>query len=73
MENNDADLISSISASSSRTERINYLNNVLGLDRGTAALLVRAERLQEKGQLRQALKYYEVACRHSRMPRSGCE
>jgi hypothetical protein len=36
------------------------LTNVLGLDEGTAALLVRAERLQEKGQLRQALKYYEV-------------
>jgi hypothetical protein len=36
------------------------LTNVLGLDGGTAALLVRAERLQEKGQLRQALKYYEV-------------
>jgi len=32
----------------------------VGLDRGTAALLFRAERLQEKGQLRQALKYYEA-------------
>jgi hypothetical protein len=39
---------------------MNYWTNVLGLDRGTAALLIRAERLQEKGQLRQALKYYEV-------------
>jgi hypothetical protein len=39
---------------------MNYLTNVLGLDGGTAALLIRAERLQEKGQLRQALKYYEV-------------
>lgn len=40
MENNDADLISSLSDSSSRTrtEHMKYLTNVLGLDRGTAAL-----------------------------------
>lgn len=35
-----------------------YLITDLGMDRPTAMLMYRAERLQEKGQLRQALRYF---------------
>lgn len=45
-------------ASECRAEHMQYFMD-LGLDRDTAALLYRAERLQEKGQLRQALPYFQ--------------
>ena len=48
----------SLSLASSRTEHMAYLRDVLRLDSTTATLLYRAERLQEKGQFKQALKYY---------------
>jgi tetratricopeptide (TPR) repeat protein len=48
-----------LSSASSRTEHMAYLTESLGLDSGTAALLYRAERLQEKGQYKMALKYYQ--------------
>ena len=51
--------ISTLSETSSRTEHMGYLMTVLGMDQVSASLLYRAERLQEKGELRQALKYYE--------------
>jgi hypothetical protein len=34
--------------------------NEVGLDRSAAALFYRAERLQEKGQIKQSIKYFEV-------------
>lgn len=43
---------------SSRAEQMSYLMRELGLDRASARLLYRAERLQEKGQLEQALRYF---------------
>lgn len=54
-----SDNMSALSESSSRTEHMQFLTNVMGMDTTSAAMLFRAERLQEKGQLRQALKYYE--------------
>jgi len=45
-------------ASESRAEHMQYFMD-LGLDRETAALLYRGERLQERGQLRQALPYFQ--------------
>ncbi|CAJ1458320.1 unnamed protein product [Effrenium voratum] len=50
---------SNLSSASSRSEHMAYLMNDLSLDRATASLMYRAERLQEKGQLQQALKYFE--------------
>jgi len=38
---------------------MNYFMNELGLDRTTAVLMQRAERLQERGQLSQALWYFQ--------------
>ena len=61
-----ADSVSSfsdLSNASSRFEHMAYLRQELGLDTATAALLYRAERLQEKGQLQQSLKYYERVLR----------
>lgn len=55
--------ISSLSGSSSRKEQMAYLAEELGLDRTTAAMLYRAEQLQEKGQLKQATKYFEAVLR----------
>jgi tetratricopeptide (TPR) repeat protein len=52
--------ISSLSHTSSRLEHIAYLTKELGLDRSTAATLYRGERLQEKGQLKQAMYYFET-------------
>jgi hypothetical protein len=51
--------ISSLSHTCSRAEHIAYLTNELGLDKLTAATLHRGERLQEKGQLQQAIYYFE--------------
>jgi hypothetical protein len=45
---------------SSRKEHMAFLTNVMGMDPASAAMLYRAERLQEKGQLRQAIIYYET-------------
>jgi hypothetical protein len=51
---------SSLTDTNSRTEQhIAYLTNQLGLDRPMAAMLHRGERLQEKGQLQQAVYYFE--------------
>lgn len=55
-EVSDITEFSTSSRGSSPTEHIAYFTEELGLDAGTAALLYRAERLQEKGQLRLALK-----------------
>ena len=54
-----AESVSNLSSTSSRSEHMAYLMGDLNLDRATAALMYRAERLQEKGQLQQALKYFE--------------
>eukprot|EP00927_Polykrikos_kofoidii_P003901 TRINITY_DN11566_c0_g2_i1.p1 TRINITY_DN11566_c0_g2~~TRINITY_DN11566_c0_g2_i1.p1 ORF type:complete len:323 (+),score=51.88 TRINITY_DN11566_c0_g2_i1:87-971(+) len=54
-----ASSISNLSSTSSRSEHMAYLMNDLSLDRPTAMLMYRAERLQEKGQIRQALRYLE--------------
>mmetsp|Transcript_18120 Transcript_18120/g.44461 ORF Transcript_18120/g.44461 Transcript_18120/m.44461 type:complete len:180 (+) Transcript_18120:163-702(+) len=51
-------LPSGLSSASSRSEHITYMTAELGLDQPTAAMLYRAERLQEKGQLQQALSYF---------------
>ena len=51
--------MSELSESSCRTEHMAYLIECLGLDNFTAGLLYKAERLQEKGKLKQAIKYYE--------------
>ena len=61
-----AESVSSLSTASSRSQHMAYLMNDLDLDRATAALMYRAERLQEKGQLQQALNYFErvLAMRH---------
>lgn len=42
---------------------MNYLQNDLGLDRAAAALMYRAERLQEKGQTAQACRYFREVLR----------
>lgn len=55
----EAASVSNLSNTSSRSEHMAYLMNDLNLDRATAALMYRAERLQEKGQLQQALRYFE--------------
>jgi len=52
------DRFSELSTASSRAEQMQYLVKGLGLDRTTASLMYKAERLQEKGQARQALLYY---------------
>jgi tetratricopeptide (TPR) repeat protein len=49
-----------ISNASSRMEQMAYLTEVLGLDANTAMLLYKAERLQEKGQYKLALKYFKT-------------
>jgi hypothetical protein len=54
-----SEVMSTLSESSSRTEHMAFWTNVMGMDPASAALLYRAERLQEKGQVRQAIKYYE--------------
>ena len=51
--------VSNLSSASSRSEHMAYLMGDLNLDRSTAALMYRAERLQEKGQLQQALRSFE--------------
>jgi len=55
----DASSVSNLSSTSSRSEHMAYLMNDLSLDRGAAAMMYRAERLQEKGQLQQALRYFD--------------
>lgn len=50
---------SGLSATSSRMEHMAYLTGTCGLDEDAAALMYRAERLQDKGQLQQALCYYD--------------
>lgn len=51
--------VSDLSSTSSRSEQMAFFMEDLNLDRPTAMLMYRAERLQEKGQLRQALRYFE--------------
>jgi hypothetical protein len=46
------------SVASSRSEMVAFFQSAHGLDRQTADLLYRAERLQEKGQIAQAIVYY---------------
>lgn len=43
----------------SRTENIEYFMTVIGLDRTAASFLYRAEKLQDKGQWKAAMKYYQ--------------
>ena len=52
-------MVSDLSDDSSRSEQMAYLTNELKIDKVSAAMLYKAERLQDKGQLKQALKYYE--------------
>ena len=55
----DAESIGSLlSSTSSRSEHMAYYKGELGLDHPTATMLYRGERLQEKGQLKQALQYF---------------
>lgn len=51
--------ITGLSRGSSRAEHMAYFTESMGLDASTAALLYRAEHLQEKGQHKLALKYYQ--------------
>ena len=44
---------------SSRIDHMAFLRDAIGLDPVSAGMFYQAERLQEKGQLRQAVKYYE--------------
>jgi len=55
--------LSEASTASQRTEQMQYFQAELGMDAATAALMYRAERLQEKGQLRQALCYFKEVLR----------
>lgn len=51
--------VSCLSDASSWSEHIAFLTETMGMDKASAGLLYRTERLQEKGQLKQAIKYYE--------------
>jgi hypothetical protein len=61
----DASVGSGISNASSRSEHMAYMKEELGLDHPTASMLYRAERLQEKGQLKQALQYFNKVLANS--------
>lgn len=50
--------VSEISTASTRRDQMQYLMEELRLDRTSASIMYKAERLQERGQLRQALFYY---------------
>ena len=49
---------------SSRIDHMAFLRDAIGLDPVSAGMFYQAERLQEKGQLRQAVKYYERVLRN---------
>eukprot|EP00930_Biecheleria_cincta_P007252 TRINITY_DN108447_c0_g1_i1.p1 TRINITY_DN108447_c0_g1~~TRINITY_DN108447_c0_g1_i1.p1 ORF type:complete len:196 (+),score=37.19 TRINITY_DN108447_c0_g1_i1:59-646(+) len=63
----------SVSSCSSRADDIEYFRQELSLDLARAQLLRRAEKLQEKGQVQQALQYYREVltaypnCREAQM------
>lgn len=52
-------LNSDVSTTSSRESNLNYYTHAFSIDDKTARLLLRGERLQEKGQLHQALVYFD--------------
>jgi len=52
-------MASQLSDSSTRSENIKHFTETYGIDDATAQLLYRAEKLQEKGQLDQALVYFK--------------
>jgi len=54
---------SQTSSTSSRADHLEYFKQQFGLDDAHAALLLRAERLQEKGQVDQALMYFQAVLR----------
>ena len=52
-------MLSETSATSSRSEYLEFFKEQYGLDDANARLLLRAERLQEKGQVDQSLAYFQ--------------
>lgn len=50
---------STFSSATNRSENLHYFKTELGLDDTYARLLMRAERLQEKGEIAQALTYFQ--------------
>eukprot|EP00927_Polykrikos_kofoidii_P040069 TRINITY_DN34312_c0_g1_i1.p1 TRINITY_DN34312_c0_g1~~TRINITY_DN34312_c0_g1_i1.p1 ORF type:complete len:410 (+),score=40.55 TRINITY_DN34312_c0_g1_i1:103-1332(+) len=61
----ESNIPSSLSTTSSRSEQMLYFRDHCGLDDQAARLVVRAERLQEKGQLQQAALYFREVLRIS--------